>query len=86
MKDLDFYINAFQALIKRSRVVVGINFSGATRKPDIDDYHRHLHNAQREFPLNPPIFEVDARRRGEVSMLVQSLLFSIDPGVKDYHV
>jgi signal recognition particle receptor subunit beta len=86
MKDLDFYINAFQALIKRSRVVVGINFSAATRKPDIDDYHRHLRNAQREFPLNPPIFEVDARRRGDVSMLVQSLLFSIDPGVKDYHV
>lgn len=86
MKDLEFYLNAFQSLIQRSRVVVGVNFTAAARKPDIDDYHRHLSDGQRGLALNAPIFEIDARRRGDVSMLVQALLFSIDPGVKDYHV
>ncbi|MFO1436407.1 MAG: protein kinase [Gammaproteobacteria bacterium] len=86
LKDLDFYLNAFQSLIKRTRVVIGVNFVNNTRQPDIDDYHRHLRSVVRDYPLNPPIFEIDARQRSDVSLLVQALLFSIDPGVKDYHV
>jgi signal recognition particle receptor subunit beta len=86
-QDLDFYLNAFKSLIQRTRVVIGVNFcSNNRRRPDVEDYHRHLHGVTREFRLKPPIFEVDARNRADVSMLVQSLLYSIDPGVKDYHV
>jgi signal recognition particle receptor subunit beta len=86
LKDLDFYLNAFNALIKRTRVVIGINFTGSSNQLSVDDYHRHLRSVTRDFPLNPAIFEVDARDRTDVSLLVQALLFSIDPGVKDYHV
>jgi hypothetical protein len=28
-----------------------------------------------------PIFEVDARRREDVSLLVEALLYSLDPGL-----
>jgi hypothetical protein len=43
----------------------------------INDYHAHL----KPFKINPPVFSVDAREKNDVSLLVQSLMYSIDPGL-----
>lgn len=48
-------------------------------KPTIADYHTQLQASG----LKLPIFAVDARVRSDVSLLVQSLLYSLDPGLAE---
>ena len=47
------------------------------RTPNIDDYRKWLD----ELGYSAPVFEVDARSRKDVSVLIQGLLLSLDPGV-----
>ena len=47
--------------------------------PTIDDYHQHL----QATGLKIPIFSVDAREKNDVSILVQALMFSLDPGLDE---
>ena len=49
------------------------------RHPGLDDYRRALVR----LGVTAPVFEVDARRRRDVALLVQALLLSIDPGLVD---
>jgi uncharacterized protein len=49
------------------------------REPGLDRYNHHLDS----LGLKAPIFEVDARSRQDVSILVQALLYSLDPGIAD---
>ena len=37
----------------------------------------------REYGLKPPIFEIDARVRDDISILIQALLFSLDPVLEE---
>jgi len=48
-------------------------------KPAINDYHVQLQG----MGLNPPVFSVDARVKNDVSILVQSLLYSLDPELEE---
>nr|WP_305908300.1 hypothetical protein [Methylomarinum sp. Ch1-1]MDP4521122.1 hypothetical protein [Methylomarinum sp. Ch1-1] len=47
-------------------------------KPTIDDYHIQLQG----YRIKPAVFSVDAREKNDVSLLVQALLYSIDPGIE----
>lgn len=47
--------------------------------PKIVDYHQALSL----FNLNPPVFDVDARSKKDVSLLMQALLYSLDPGLNE---
>jgi len=76
MKDLAFFFNAFSDFIKKTSLVVGITQTDLIKKPKIEDYRNQL----KELDFNVPIFEVDAREKRDVSLLVQSLLHSLDPG------
>lgn len=76
MKDLNFFFNAFSDFIKETSLVVGITQTDLIKKPKIEDYRNQL----KELNCNVPIFEVDARQKKDVSLLVQSLLHSLDPG------
>jgi len=76
MKDLAFFFNAFSDFIKKTSLVVGITQTDLIKKPKIKDYRNQL----KELDFNVPIFEVDAREKRDVSLLVQSLLHSLDPG------
>jgi multisubunit Na+/H+ antiporter MnhE subunit len=58
---------------------VGVTQMDIRATPVLSDYHRQFAG----IGLNPPIFEVDARRKKDVSLLVQALLYSIDPGLED---
>ena len=46
-------------------------------EPKISEYHEKLH----AMDLNPPVFEVDARNKRDLSLLLQALLYSLDPGL-----
>jgi signal recognition particle receptor subunit beta len=74
-EDLRFYVTAFREFIESTRLVVGVTQMDSRATPTIDEYVRQM----REMDLVAPVFEVDARRRDDVSALIQALLLSIDP-------
>jgi len=78
-KDMKFFLGAFEKFIAETHVAIGITQMDITSKPSIADYHAHLQASD----LRPPIFAVDARVKGDVSVLVQSLLYSLDPGLAE---
>ena len=78
IKDMLFFINTFRAIIDETALAVGITQTDRSVLPRIEKYQDKL----KELHLRAAIFEVDAREYRDVSMLVQSLLFSIDPGLE----
>lgn len=74
-EDMRFYVTAFREFIESTRLVVGVTQMDSRATPTIDEYIRQM----REMDLVAPVFEVDARRRDDVSSLIQALLLSIDP-------
>jgi hypothetical protein len=78
LQDLDFFLNAFDDFIDETTVAIGVTQTDLSPAPTITDYHRHLNGRSSSLP----IFEVDARKSTDVSLLVEALLFSLDPRLK----
>lgn len=78
-KDMTFYLGVFNAFITKTQVAIGITQMDAKSNPTVADYQAQLKTTD----LNPPIFAVDARVRNDVSLLVQALLYSLDPGLAE---
>lgn len=76
-QDMKFYINAFRSFIDDTRLVVGITQMDVKTTPTLDEYITKLH----ELDVLAPVFEIDSRKRDDVSMLIQALLLSHDPGI-----
>ncbi|MFM2065107.1 MAG: hypothetical protein RLZZ584_16 [Pseudomonadota bacterium] len=74
-EDMKFYIGAFREFIENTRLVVGVTQMDTRTTPSIDDYVRQM----KELEITAPVFEIDARRRDDVSTLIEALLLSIDP-------
>lgn len=78
-KDMHFYLDAFKKFISETNVAIGITQMDISNKPTIADYHAQLKISN----LKPPVFAVDARVKNDVSLLVQSLLYTLDPGLAE---
>jgi signal recognition particle receptor subunit beta len=78
MADLQSWLNLFADLIPRNAIAVGITRSDVEGSQSVEDYQRVL-LAQN---LNIPVFEVDARESGDVTMLLQALLYNLDPCIE----
>lgn len=74
LEDLSFFLETFKEFINNNAVAVGITRTDLGGGPFISDYHRVL----KDFGINPPVFEVDGRKKSDISMLIQALLFSLD--------
>jgi signal recognition particle receptor subunit beta len=79
-KDLNFFLDAFKSFIHSTAVTIGITRMDKKGSPEIGDYHREL--STMGWPALP-IMEVDAREREDMSLLVQSLLYSLDPTLSE---
>ncbi|MCG7916716.1 MAG: ATP/GTP-binding protein [Candidatus Thiodiazotropha taylori] len=77
--DLHFFLNAFQAFIKQGKVVIGVTQMDQAEMPRIEDYHLQLENSG----VKIPVFDIDARIRKDVSILLEALLYSLDPGIEE---
>jgi signal recognition particle receptor subunit beta len=77
LDDLQAFVSTFREFIQDHAVVIGVSRMELGKGLKLDDYHA----AMSKFDLNVPIFEVDARQHDEVMMLVQALLYSLDPGL-----
>ncbi|OUD12333.1 GTP-binding protein [Thioflexithrix psekupsensis] len=73
--DLNFFLEAFRDFIHKTKVAIGVTRMDINPKPNLEEYHLAL----QAHGLNPPLFEVDARRREDVSLLLQALLYTLDP-------
>lgn len=79
LDDLRAFVSVFKDFIDEHSVVVGITRMELGKGLKLTDYH----SAMAEFDLNVPVFEVDARQKDDVIMLVQALLYSLDPGLSE---
>ncbi len=78
-KDMQFFLNSFADFIQETGVAIGVTQMDISAYPTIDEYHQHL----QESNIKVPIFSVDARKKNDVSILVQALMFALDPGLDE---
>ena len=74
-QDMRFFLTSFDSFIAERKIAIGVTQMDIQGTPTLEDYHENI----KEFGLNPPIFEVDARKKKDVSLLLQALLYSLDP-------
>lgn len=74
-RDLHFFLNAFKEFIAQGKVVVGVTQMDLANTPMIEDYHLQLENSG----VKIPVFDIDARDKKDISILLEALLYSLDP-------
>lgn len=72
-EDLDYFIEAFGDFISDTALVIGVTHLDNTDEPSIGQYQNHLAKKDMKFP----VFDVDARNKADVQILVQALLYSL---------
>jgi len=77
-QDMKFFIESFRDFIDDTKLVIGITQMDLSQTPSIKDYHEEIN----KYNLNPPIFTIDGREKEDISLLIQSLLYSLDPGLE----
>lgn len=73
--DLDFYLTALGDFNNKPGLVIGVTQIDRKNSPTLREYAEHL----RKRRLNCAVFEVDAREQRDVSILIQTLLYGLDP-------
>jgi signal recognition particle receptor subunit beta len=74
-QDLRFFLSQFNDFIERTQIAIGVTQMDRKAVPTIEDYYQQTKNLGANFP----IFDVDARKKHDVAMLIKALLYSIDP-------
>lgn len=77
--DLAFYLNAFKSFIDSTGIAIGVVGTDVKDNPKLADYRQEL---QRLGRADVPLFEVDARKKRDVSIMLESLLYSLSREVK----
>ena len=76
LKQLRFYLGAFSGFIRKTAVAVGVTHMDLQASPSLADYQAELDRAGQP---GVPVFEVDARSRRDVCLLIEAVLSVIDP-------
>lgn len=72
--DLAFYVKSFRKFIDETGVVVGVTGTDIKPVPPLSHYREEL----KKLGLpHVPVFEVDARKKKDVSIMLEALLYSI---------
>lgn len=79
LRDMRYILKSFDRFINKTAVAIGVTQMDKKSIPTISDYHAHFASTD----MKPPIFEVDARVKADVSLLVQALLYTLDPGIEN---
>ncbi|MGV6818067.1 MAG: GTP-binding protein [Thiotrichales bacterium] len=77
MRRLLQYLTAFDEVLRESRFVVAVTKTDLTGTATLNHYHQKLE----QYGYHAPVLEVDARSGSDVAVLLQCLLYSIDPGI-----
>lgn len=74
LQDLEFYTQSFREFIEATQLVVGVTRMDELRNLEIEDYAEALSGLN----LRAPVFEVDARVKADVSVMVKALMHSLE--------
>ncbi|MCW8194789.1 GTP-binding protein [Proteobacteria bacterium 005FR1] len=74
ISDLDIYLENFAPFIAESCAVVAVTHSDISDSPSLQDFHRYL--GSKQMPC--PVFQVDARDREQVLLLIDSMMAILD--------
>ena len=81
VRDLGLGLPFLEQLPAGAGAAVAVTHTDYLARPGVAEYHAHLRrHSPRARTRPPPVFEVDARSPREVGLLLQALLYSIDPG------
>lgn len=81
LREMDRFLGELNRYPWEVKIAIGITHVNPTAQPALARYHHHLVTRNRGRQINPPIFEVDPRSRRDVSLLMQALLYCVDPGI-----
>ena len=77
LKEMEFFLGAFGALVAKRRAIVGINRMEEHPVPTLRAYQERAEL----LDVQVPIFELDPRRPNDVRTALRALLYSQDPGL-----
>lgn len=72
------FIKSFKDFIDKTSVVVGITKQDVDKKFDVSDYRQVLPKGQPVIP----VYEIDARNKQDVLLMIEALLDTLDPKIK----
>ena len=78
LADMEFYLKAFKKFIDRHPVVIGVTRMDVNPRPGLYSFQTRL----AEMGINAPIFEVDARERKDIKVMLLALMAVLDPGLR----
>ncbi len=78
LSDLDFYLSSFSRFIKNNAVVIGVNRLPENPRPGLYSFYTRL----KELNIEAPVFEIDAREKNDIKVMLISLLALLDPGAR----
>ncbi len=77
LRAVDHFLEAFRPQQRGVGLALGVTRMDISADPTLADYNHRL----RQHGLRAPVLEVDARQRRDVALLLQALLYEIDPGL-----
>lgn len=78
LADMEFFLDAFKDFINKNGVVIGITRMDESPRPGLYTFQKKL----QELDIKVPVFEVDARQRQDVKVLLLGLMSVLDPGLR----
>ncbi|VAW49341.1 hypothetical protein MNBD_GAMMA03-1836 [hydrothermal vent metagenome] len=72
---LEFFLKSFKKFINQTSVVVGITRHDEAKQYNLEDYRQIVGEGH---PIIP-IFEIDARNRHDIALMIETLLYTLDP-------
>jgi signal recognition particle receptor subunit beta len=78
LAEMEFYLKAFNRFIANNAVVIGVNRVIEKPMPSLADYNNKLS----EMNIRAPVFEVDAREREDVKIMLSALLSVLETATR----
>ena len=78
-EDLEQFLTAFKSFVENTALAIGITHTDSESGKPISEYTKQLSN----FGVIAPVFEIDPRKKRDVSMLVEALVYSIIPNLEE---
>lgn len=75
LTNLEFFLKSFKKFIDNTSVVIGITRQDEQKHFTLEDFNGVIANVQ---PIIP-IFEIDAREKKDIALMVETLLYTLDP-------
>lgn len=79
LQDLEFYVKAFREFIDATQLVVGVTRMDQSRELELDAYMIKL----AELNVKAPVFEVDAREKKDVTVMLEALLHGLSVSARN---